>query len=453
MNVDLKQFKDALFERGVRLGFTEMEVYYQSTSQLEIGVFKGEVDEYTHAVDGGLSFRGLYGGQMGYAYTEKLDPAVIDQLLEDARAGAAVTTSADPQPIFAGSESYPESQLYSSDLDSVAPDQLIDLAKAMEREAFAADNRITLVNYLRSAVVKVERMIANTRGLYQTDLRNTAYAFLMAVARAGSDTKSGVDFKSTRRFAEFDPAALARKAAAEAVSYLGAEPVPSGRYTVILENRAAGSLLQAFSGAFSAQNVQRGRSRLKGRLGEQVAGGNISLIDDPLHPDGMAGRAFDAEGVASRRLALIEGGVLRTFLHSLKTAAVDGVEPTGHGSKPSYKGSVTVAPSNLYLEPGTLTFDDLVGSTDEAVLITSLQGLHSGANPISGAFSLAAHGYLVKGGKIERPVNQITVAGNFFDLLGEVEAIASDLEFSPGFGGGSCGAPTLRVRGLTIGGM
>lgn len=450
--MDLKQFKETLFERGARLGFTEMELYYQSSSELEISAFKGEVDEYSLSVDGGVSFRGLHGGHMGYSYSEKIDPAVIDHLLEGARAGASATDSTSPQPIFAGSPDYPAPELYNAELESVTPDQLIELAKGLDREAYAADSRISLVNGARTGIVRMERMIANTRGLDQSEVRNLAYAFVMAVARDGSETKSGMDVKQTRRFSEIDHAALARKAAGKAVSYLGAGPVPSGSYTVILENRAAANLLQAFAGAFSAENVQRGRSRLKGKLGEQVAGGNIDMIDDPLRPDGLASRAFDAEGVASRRLALIEGGVLRSYLHSLKTAAADGAEPTGHGSKQSYKGSVSVAPSNLYLEPGMLTFDDLVGSTGEAVLITSLQGLHSGTNAVSGAFSLAAHGYYVKGGQIERPVNQITVAGNFFDLLSQIDALAGDLEFSHGFGAGSCGSPTLRVRGLTIGG-
>lgn len=140
-----------------------------------------------------------------------------------------------------------------------------------------------------------------------------------------------------------------------------------------------------------------------------------------------------------------------SFLYNQKSAGVDAVASTGHGYKPSHKGAISTAPSNLYVKPGDRTFAAMVAATEEVVVITSLQSLHSGANPVSGGFSLAATGYYVKGGKMVRPVNQITMAGNFFTLLKEIEEVGADLTF--GFpGAGYVGSPTLRVKSLGVAG-
>lgn len=450
--MELTAFKEALFARGKELGFTEMEIYYYSREQFTTKVFKGEVDQYAISVDGGLSFRGLFQGKMGSSYTEKVDQDSIEQLLADAAAGAQVIDSEEEQPIFAGSPAYTEVNLYNDALQSVSPQAKIDLLKQAEAECLAHDPRISMVAYNNLGSFRVERRIANTRGLDRSDLDNGIYAYVMPVAREGADTKSGMDFAYGRNFAALDPVAMAKRAAAEAVSLLGAEPVESREYPIILENRAAASLLSVFAGLFFAGNVQKSKSLLKGRLGQRIASELVTLVDDPFLAEGASSRSFDDEGVATRRLTLVENGVLKRYLYNLRTAAVDGVESTGHASKSSYKSAINTAPTNLYLQPGSLSFQELVESTQEGLIITSLQGLHSGANPISGDFSLAAHGYLVAGGKVQRAVNQITVAGNILAMLSQVEAVGNDLRFSMGMGEGYIGSPSLNIRSLPVAG-
>jgi PmbA protein len=150
-------------------------------------------------------------------------------------------------------------------------------------------------------------------------------------------------------------------------------------------------------------------------------------------------------------MAVIEQGVLKTFLHNTKTALKDGVDSTGHAYKASYKGTLSIAPSNFYIENGPQTYDELIESMEEGIMITSVQGLHSGTNVVSGDFSLAAHGYYVKHGKIEKPVNQITIAGNFYELLNNIEAIGDDLQFGRP-SGGYVGSPTLKIKSLAVAG-
>ena len=169
-------------------------------------------------------------------------------------------------------------------------------------------------------------------------------------------------------------------------------------------------------------------------------------MDDPFHQEGFSSRNFDGEGVASKTCTVVENGTLKTLLHNRKTAKKEGVETTGHAYKSSYKGTLTVAPSNFYIVPGEKGYDDLVESLDEAVIITKLAGLHSGANAVSGDFSVAANGFYVKDGKIQSPVKQMTIAGNFFDLLKNIQEVGSDLYFSTS----GIGSPSLLLKELSV---
>jgi len=291
-------------------------------------------------------------------------------------------------------------------------------------------------------------MLYNTKGLNKSEKSNIAVAYLSAVVQENEEIQNAFSFKVDQNFRQLDAKSLAKSTVDRAVSYLGAKPVESKNYTILLENIAAADLLETFVGIFSAENVQKGRSLLKNKLGEAIASLSINIIDDALLAGGASSRSFDSEGVASERVSVVEEGILRSLLHNLKTARKDGVQSTGHGFKSSYKGTMTVAPSNFYIQPGLNRYDDLVNSMDEGLIITELEGLHSGANPVSGDFSLAAKGYYVKGGKIERPVNQITIASNFYEVLQNIEAVGEDLAFTLSY----IGSPTLKIKNISVAG-
>lgn len=174
----------------------------------------------------------------------------------------------------------------------------------------------------------------------------------------------------------------------------------------------------------------------------------VSLIDDPLLPDGMASRPFDAEGVPSSAHTVVENGVFQTFLYDLKTAHKDGVATTGNANRASAASSVHVAPSNFYLKPGGKSFDALLEGIGEGIVITEVSGLHAGANPVSGDFSLLSKGYTFRNGKRDKAVEQITVAGNFYELLKSVQELANDLAFPRG----GIGSPSVDVGELSISG-
>ncbi len=223
--------------------------------------------------------------------------------------------------------------------------------------------------------------------------------------------------------------------------------MPSGMVPVILREDAASSLLAAHASIFSAEQVEKGFSSLVGKLGETIAGSNITLVDDPLMERVPGTTIFDAEGVAASRNVLIEQGKLNTFLHNRKTATKAGTITTGNAARGGYKGKLGVSHHNLYIEPGTRSLEQLIADIDYGVLITELHGLHAGTNPTSGNFSLSCIGYLIENGVIARPVNQITVSGNFHELLNDVVELGNDARFT-----GSCTSPSLRVRELSISG-
>jgi PmbA protein len=447
--VEITQFKDALFAKGAQMGFTDMELYYQSTETMEANLFKGELDNYSIAVNGGVAFRGRYSGKMGYAYTELIDGASIDMLLQGARGGAEINDSQDLQPIFAGSEAYATGSFASDALDRVTSEEKIAFLKAVEAECFRLDPRVASIQYCVLESSASERHLANTFGVNLRERTNGVGIFLWVLVKDGESLKDGQKGFFTRDFLSLDPHKVAAEAVEEALSSIGAAPVDSKAYPVLLRNTAAADLLATFAGIFSATNVQKGRSLLKGKVGQAIAAPVVTLIDDPFLPNGAFSQTFDAEGVATRRLAVIEHGILKSLFHNLKSAAIDQVAPTGHGHKASYKGAVSIAPTNLFVQPGTRSLHELVESLDEGLVITQLEGLHSGANPISGDFSLAANGFYVQGGRIRRPVNQITVAGNFYELLNSVEEVGSDLEFGMPRNG-YFGSPTLLIKSLAV---
>lgn len=450
--MDIREFKDQVFAAGREAGLEEMEVYVSRSKDFSVRIFQEEVDDYTVSLEQGVGFRARYGGKVGYAYVEAVDEDSIKLLVEGAKANAQIIDSDDEIVFFAGSAEYPEVVAFNGELGKVSPEERIEFAKTLETEAFATDSRVALVNWATTGYGETDVYIANTKGLEQSFSRNAAYSFVSAMVKEGETVKTGGRFLFKNDWSQFDAKKQAQEAVQEGVSLLDASTVKSGEYRVLLRYDVVQDLLSTFSSVFSAEAVQKGLSLLGGKLGEQIASPKVTLIDDPLLPNGGASAPFDAEGVATKTKEVIAQGTLTTFLHNLKTAKKDGVESTGNAFRASFKSPVGISPSNFYIKPGEKSYDELVQELGSGLIIIDVQGTHSGANPVSGDFSLGAYGYLVENGKITRAVDQITIAGNFFKLLESVEEIGSDLEFGiPGYGG-NVGSPSLIIEKLAIAG-
>jgi PmbA protein len=449
--MDMKMLIDKIFAEGKKQNIQDMEVFYSAGSSLSLKVFQKELDGYSLSESEGLGLRGMYNGKMGYSYTEKVDETSIDLLVKNVRENATVIDSDDEEYIFEGSKEYKKVDTFNPKLEEVEEAEKIKFVKQLEEEAFKIDNRIQSVETCVYGDGYGETIMSNTKGLYLHDKSNIAYTYVVVVAKENDDIKTGMAYRTGNDFSKFNPKDIAEEAVKEALSMLGAKSVKSGDYPVVIRNNAAADLLEAFEGIFSAENVQKNLSLLKGKLNEQIGSEKFSLVDDPFMEGGLASRSFDGEGVASKFKKVVDKGVLKTYFHNLKTAKKDGVETTGNASKGSYKSSVGIAPSNLYVEKGEKTLEEMISDMDKGILITELQGLHSGLNSVSGDFSLAALGYEIKDGKISKPVEQITVAGNYFELLKNIEETGSDLKFGlPGEA--YIGSPSLKIKKLAIAG-
>lgn len=449
--MDMKALIEKIFQAGRNKGLNDMEVYYSAGSSLSLKVFQKDLDGYSLSESEGLSLRGLYKGKMGYSYTERVDETSIDQLVKDVIENATIIDSDDEEIIFEGSKEYKPVDSFNPDLAGVREEEKIQFVKNLEEEAFKLDKRITSVEVCAYGDGYGQTIMSNTRGLYLEDKNNIAYTYIAVVAKEGEDIKTAMAYRTGNDFSKFDAKEIAKEAVDEALALLGGKSVKSGDYEVILRNSAAADLLEAFTGIFSAEAVQKNLSLLKGKIGEKIASDKFTLIDDPYMEGGLASRSFDGEGVACRYKKVVDKGLLKTYLHNLKTAKKDGIETTGNASKGSYKSSINIAPSNFYVEKGQRSLDEMIASVDRGMMITELQGLHSGLNSVSGDFSLAALGYLIEGGKITRPVEQITVAGNYFEMLKDIEETGSDLKFGlPGEA--YIGSPSLKIKKLAIAG-
>jgi len=442
---------DKIFQKGRETGLNDMEVYYSEGSSLSLKVFQKDLDGYSLSESEGLSLRGTYKGKMGYSYTEKVDETSIDQLVRDAAENALIIDSEDEEYIFEGSKEYKKVDSFNQALSNVGEEQKINFVKSLEEEAFRLDKRIASVEVCIYGDGYGETIMSNTKGLFLRDKSNIAYTYIAVVAKDGEDIKTGMAYRTGNDFNAFNAQDIAREAVDEALALLGARSVKSGDYNVIIRNSAAADLMEAFTGIFSAEAVQKNLSLLKGKLNEKIASDKFTLIDDPYMEGGLASKSFDGEGVACKYKKVVDKGVLKTYLYNLKTAKKDGVDTTGNASKGSYKSSIGISPSNFFVEKGERTLDEMVADIDKGILITELQGLHSGLNSVSGDFSLAALGFLIQDGKISRPVEQITMAGNYFDMLKNIEETGSDLKFGMP-GEAYIGSPSLRIKKLSIAG-
>ena len=275
-----------------------------------------------------------------------------------------------------------------------------------------------------------------------------AVAYISVIARDGERVSTGMGLACDRDFSKISPKKMADEAVEEALFNLNAAPVPSGTYRLIIDKHCMPDLLATFSDIFSADQEQQGMSLLAGREGETIAAECVTLMDDPHLKGGEASSPFDAEGVATQVKAVIENGRLTTLLHNLKTARKAGVRSTGNASKYGYASPITVEPSNFYFKPGKRTLEEMMASIGEGLVITEMSGMHAGANPVSGDFSLLSKGYTIENGRKGRAVEQITVAGNFYTMLKSIREVGNDLEFF----GSSYGSPSVDVGEMTVAG-
>lgn len=445
---------DELLKKSKDYGFDESEVMLMEGRDFETTVYKNEVDKYSISENFGISFRGLKNGLMGYAYTEKVDESSIEMLLENAMSNLKNIDSKDKEFLFGNKDKleYKEINQYNESLNEITNVDKINILKEMEELAYSRDKRVKTVNHCLFGDGESKLIIKNTLGLDLNEKSNLGFCYFSVGVEDNDEIQSFYSIFVGNDLKKFDKEKIAYEAVDKALALLGGSSVKSDNYPVIIENIAFSSLLKSFSVIFNADRVQKNMSLLKGKLNEKIGVDNLNIIDNPHLEGKVASRSFDSEGVPTKKKSVVKNGVLKTYLHNMKTANKDGVELTGNAVRGSYKSSVQIAPSNFYIEKGNVELEEMVKNIENGIYIVEFQGLHAGLNSISGDFSLAAKGFLIENGKKVRPVNQITVSGNFFKLLNNIEVIGKDLKFGFPSGLSLIGSPSIQVKHLTVSG-
>ena len=446
--MELNLFVKELFSKAQEEGFSEYEVYYVDRESLSISVYKEEVEKYNLNNSAGLSFRGKFGDRIGYSYTEILDEDAIEMLVKKAKENVLAIENNDIQFIYEGDKEYKEISTYHEELEDIPADKLINIAISMEKEAKKYCNKVESFSGCSVSYSSGKYGIINSKGLNLSNKSNLLTAYVVPIVKDLDKMYDGCGYVVAKSLNDVKPDKIAKMGVDEALSKIGGTSIASGNYKVIINNEAMVSLLSTFAGIFSGDAVQKGLSLLKDKEGEIIAADIVNLVDDPHLEDGLASVSFDDEGVATLKTYLIKNGKLNSLLHNLKTANKAGVKSTGNGFKSSYASPISVSPTNFYIEPGINSLEEMTKKINKGLIITDFAGLHSGANSITGDFSLAAKGFYIEDGIKTHPVEQITVAGNFFTLLNNIEEIGSDLKFPMS----SVGSPSIVILVLSIGG-
>ena len=447
--MNFNEFKELVIAECQALGVAEYELYYQAGASTSVDTFQHSINEFTSSYSGGLCFRCIVNGKMGYASTENLSAQQAKSVVAKAVDNAINLEAEEAVFLGEGGQEYEPMDDKSYALPST--EELIAKVLDTTEKLYAADPMAVDGCQTQGIIETSEVAIYNSKGL---DLHHSNKASgLIAVGVVSNGKEMSNDYQiKLGKLDLIDTDELVKKAIGGAKEKLGGEVAPTGQYPVIFNTDAMCSLLGVYSGIFNSESAQKGLSKLAGREGEVIAAPCVTLIDDPFHCDNPEPRNFDAEGSPTHKKAVIENGVLNTLLYNLKPAAVAGKKTTGNASKGSYDSPVGIRPFTMYLQGGSMTEDELLAKAGNGVYITSLGGLHAGADAISGDFSLQSSGYMIENGVKTRYVKSFTVAGNFYELLKNIVALADNCRLPRAMGSTAFGAPSVLVDGLSVAG-
>lgn len=427
-----------------------VEAYAAQSRRTEVKARHGEVDSLSRSETRGVGVRVIAEGRLGYAWAADPGEEEVADLVLSAREGARHAASDEANVLPGAAPAEPVPGLFREAQAELGPERKVELALELDRAATSAHPDVRKVEEVIYADVVSRVAIASTTGVEAERTRTDCWCMVLALAERDGETQTGYSFAVARELDELDWRAAAAEAAERGARLLGARKPSTERLPVVLDPWAASSFLGVLAGGLSAEEVQKGRSLFADKVDERVAAELLTLADDGRLSDGPGSAPFDDEGVPTGRTELIEAGVLRGFLHNAQTAARVGGRSTGNAGRGGYRSVPGVSPTNLVVEPGVEGPEALLARAGRAVYVQSVTGVHSGANPVSGEFSVGATGLRVEGGELGEPLREMTIASTLQDVLGALASVGSDLRFFPG--GGAIGTPTLLVGEMTVAG-
>jgi PmbA protein len=425
-----------------------VEAYAEEARRTEVTAHKGEVEGLTFAESQGVGVRLIAGDRLGYAYAA--DPSIdeVRAAVARARENAELATEDEFNTLPPAMPIEPISSLFRHDQAAIATERKVSVALDLEHLAVSADPRVVKVDQAGYGDAVSRVAIASTAGVTAEYGRTDCWAVVSALAEQDGETQTGWSFRVARELGELDWGSVAQEAVERSARLLGAVKPASGRVPVVLDPFAGSSFLGILAGALSAESVQKQRSLFAGLLGDEVGSPLMTLVDDGRTLDGPAAAPFDDEGVPTGRTELIAHGTLTAFLHNAYTARRGGTDSTGNARRGGYRTPPGVGTTNFFVEPGATPVSDILLRAEGGVLIQDVSGVHSGANPISGEFSVGATGLRIVDGELGEPLREMTVASTVPEMLKGIAAVGDDLRFFT-----AVGVPTILIGEMMVAGV
>jgi PmbA protein len=450
---DLQELAEFVVSRALLAGASDAEVTIREGDEFSTTVRLGEVETLKESGSRGIGLRVLTAAENGYrvASTSSSDftPEGIEHLVNGAVALAQVT-SVDA---FAGLAEAGEFgklsgdlELYHEDVYSLPIEERIAWARRAEAASMAVDTRLVNSDGASFDAATGRRVFANSRG-FMGEYRSSYCSIATSPIAQGANGEMQRDYwwSQARAFRDLEqPEEVGREAARRTLRMLDARRVPTQQAPVVFAPEVARGMVGAIFDAAAGDAIYRGASIFAGKLGEEVAAPSVTVVDDGTIPGGFGTSPFDAEGLPSRRTAIVEKGVLRSYVLNTYAGRKLGMKSTGNAGR-GLAGNPYLDAGNLFLEAGTQAAEEIVRGVERGLYLTRMLG--HGVNLVTGDYSRGAAGLWIENGELAYPVHEITIAGNLREMLRNIMAIGSDLVFR-----GATAAPTLRVDGMTIAG-
>jgi PmbA protein len=437
-----------VLDEAKRAGATAAEVLCVAGESIEAGVRLGEVEKLKHSRERRLGIRVFTGQSSATASTAELERAALTRFvahtIEMARLSAADPWAGLPDPALLA-KSVPDLGLADHEQELIEADRALEIARTAERAALKFDPRIKNSEGSEFGSGHSRVMFANSEG-FSGEYAGTSFRLGLApLAQDGAEMQLGYWYTVNRHFAKLEDAeAVGVTAAERALRKLGARKIKTTHAPVVFDPDRAAGLIGSIAGAASGPMLYRGASFLIGKLGERIAAPSVTIIDDGTMPGGLGSKPFDGEGLPTSRKTIVERGVLKSYLLDSYSARKLNGAPTGNAAR-SVGAPPTVSTTNLYLEPGPYTPEQIIASVKQGLYLTEIIGF--GVNLTTGDYSRGASGVWIENGKLAHPVQEITIAGNLKEMLGGIEMVGSDLRWRS-----SVAAPTLKISEMTIAG-
>ena len=442
MKLNEKKF----FELAKESGLESADVSVSESSSLSISLFHGEIDSFTNNDSFELVARGIYKGKMGSVSVDNVNKNSPELLVKEIKRAASIIENDDPVFIFKGSEKYHKKNVSKNVDFSENIQEKVGILKEIEKKLFAFDKRINEVISVGFDASSHSYKKTNSYGLKLSQKMSTYAYYAQVSAKVGDEVRTGFHVIASFDENDFNIDDFVEKVAKDALEKLGSIQCESKKYPVVLNPECVATLLSFLIASLDAEEVQKHTSLLEGKLGQEVLSKKLTVIENPLAKN-LFFRYFDDEGVATEKKYIFRKGVVSTYLHTLQTAAKDGVSPTGNGYGSGAKAKADVG--YVEVKPGKKTEEEMLSGIKEGVYLTELSGLHSGMNAQSGNFSLQCAGFMIRDGKKAEPLALITVADNLINVFKNIKCIANNTKLVIG---NQTSCPSILVGKMAISG-